>query len=97
MIYGAFSKLYRRHYDIASKFNLGLKSLLKQGLSEPEFCGDLVYKFSKVVGRNDFSDQIRKLVIRYKRIGYSMTIMRQTACLMVKPITITIFAVLFNC
>ena len=53
MIYGAFSKLYRRHYDIASKFNLGLKSLLKQGLSEPEFCGDLVYKGHLCLWRED--------------------------------------------
>ena len=30
----AFSKLYRRHYELISKFNVGLKSLLHQGLSE---------------------------------------------------------------
>ena len=40
-----FSKLYRRHYELISKFNIGLKSLLNVGLSEPEFSGDLVYKF----------------------------------------------------
>ena len=38
-----FSKFYRRHYELVSKFNVGLKSLLHQGLSEPEFYGDLVY------------------------------------------------------
>ena len=43
----AFSKFYRRHYELISKFNVGLKSLLHQGLSEPEFYGDLVYKFKK--------------------------------------------------
>ena len=36
----AFSKFYRRHYALLSKFNVGLKSLLHQGLSEPEFYGD---------------------------------------------------------
>ena len=40
----AFSKFYRRHFDIVSEYNVGLKRLLLQGLSEPEFCGDLVYK-----------------------------------------------------
>ena len=35
-----FSKFYRRHYDLVSKFNTGLKSLLKQGLSELEFYAD---------------------------------------------------------
>ena len=41
-----FSKFYRRHCNLVSKFNAGLKSLLKQGLLEPEFYGDLVYKFN---------------------------------------------------
>ena len=81
-----FSKFYRRHYDSVSKFNTGLKSLLKQGLSEPEFYGRLVYKFKEIVGRNDISDQFRKIVIRYKRIGYNMNVMRQTSCLLVYPI-----------
>ena len=40
-----FSKFYRRHYELVSKFNVGLKTLLHEGLSEPEFYGDLVYKF----------------------------------------------------
>ena len=34
-----FSKFYRRHYELVSKFSVGLKSL-----SEPEFYGDLIYK-----------------------------------------------------
>ena len=42
-----FSKFYRRHYELVSKFSVGLKTLLQQGLSEPEFYGDLVYKFKK--------------------------------------------------
>ena len=44
---GTFSKFYRRHYELVSKFNVGLKILLHQGLLEPEFYGDLVYKFKK--------------------------------------------------
>ena len=38
----AFSKFYRRHFDIVSKYNVGLKTLLLQGFSEPEIYGDLV-------------------------------------------------------
>ena len=38
-----FSKFYWRHFDLVSKYSVGLKSLLLQGLSEPEFYGDLVY------------------------------------------------------
>ena len=49
-----FSKFYRRYYDLISKFQVGLKSLLCQGLSESEFYGDLVNKLKKVVGSNNF-------------------------------------------
>ena len=52
-----FSKFYRRYYDLISKFQVGLKSLLRQGLSEPDFYGDLVYKLKKIVGSNNFSAQ----------------------------------------
>ena len=50
-----FSKFYRRYYDLISKFEVGLKSLLRQGLSEPDFYGDLVYKLKKIVGLINFS------------------------------------------
>ena len=56
-----------------------------------------VYKFQKIVGRADFSDQFRKIIVRYKRIGYNINIMRQSACLMFNPITVNIVASLFNC
>ena len=77
-----FSKFYRRHYELISKFNVGLKTLLREGLSEPEFCGDLVYKFKKLKGKNDFSFQFRKIITRYRRtcIGYNLNVMRQSAC-----------------
>ena len=69
--YGVYiSQLIR--FARVSKFNVGLKTLLHQGLSEPEFYGDLVYKFKKIVGRADFSDQFRKIIVRYKRIGYNI-------------------------
>ena len=50
----AFSKFYRRHFDLVSKYYVGSKSLLLHGLSEPEFHGDLVYKFRKIFGENYF-------------------------------------------
>ena len=40
----AFSKFYRQHFDIVSKYNVGLKTNLLQCLSEPEFYGDLLYR-----------------------------------------------------
>ena len=92
-----FSKFNRRHYELVSKFSVGLKTLFLQGLSEPEFYGDLVYKFKRFVGRADFSDQFRKNIVRYKRIGYNTNIMRQSACLVFNPITVNNFASHFIC
>ena len=56
----AFSKFYRPHFDIVSKYHVGLKTLLLQGLSEPKFYGELVYKFRKIIGKNDFSYHFKK-------------------------------------
>ena len=42
-LHKTFSKFYRRYYDLISKFQSGLKSLLSQGLLEPEFYDGLVY------------------------------------------------------
>ena len=36
----AFSKFYHRHSELIVKYNIGLKTLLQQGLSEPIFYGD---------------------------------------------------------
>ena len=44
--------------------------------SEPELYDDLVYRFRKTVGKSNFSGQFRKLINRYKRIRYSLDIMR---------------------
>ena len=44
-----FFKFYRRHYELVLKFKVGLKSLLQQALSKPEFNGDLVYKWRKLL------------------------------------------------
>ena len=65
-------------------------------LSEPEFYGDLVYKFKKLIGCNDFSFQFRKIITRYRRIGYNLNVMRQSACLVFNPITVDNYAAFFN-
>ena len=49
------------------------------------------------MGRADLSDQFRKIIIRHKRIGYDLNVMRQSACLVINLITVDNFAALFNC
>ena len=66
-----FSKFYKRYYDLISKFQVGLKSLLGQGLSEPDFYGDLVYKLKKIVGSNIFSAHFIK-IISHKRLAITL-------------------------
>ena len=134
-----------------SKFQIGLKSLLRQELSEPEFYGDLVYKLKKIcctllyvhssiaiilMGKREliallnlsswclvmverlflavprgclrfvivvFPDHTHLLfliifsAVHYKKIGYNINVLQQTACLVVNPITVGNFAFLFNC
>ena len=77
----AFSKFYHRHSELIVKYNIGLKTLLQKGISEPIFYGDLVYKFKRIVGKPNFSDQLKKIVKRYIPDGYNLDIMRQSACL----------------
>ena len=91
-----FSKFYRRYFDLISKFQIGLKSPLRQGLLEPDFYGDLVYKLKRIVGPNIFSVWFIKIISHYKNIGYNINVLQQTACLVVNPITIGNFAFLFN-
>ena len=71
-----FSKFYRRYYDLISKFQVGLKSLLRQGLSEPEFYGDFVYKLKKIIGSVNFSAQFIKIFSHYKKIGYNINVLQ---------------------
>ena len=63
---------------------------------QPEFYGDNVQN-KENCGEKYFAKQFRKLINRYKRIGFNPYIMRQTECLVVNPITVDSYALLFNC
>ena len=77
--------------------DVSLRKLLQQGIYEPKFYGDSVYKIRKFMGKSNFSEQFRWLIYRYKRIGYNPYVMRQTACLVINPTSVDSFASLFNC
>ena len=51
----------------------------------------------KIVGSNNFSAQFIKIISHYKKIGYNINVLQQTACLVVNQITVGNFAFLFNC
>ena len=69
------------------KYNIGLKTLLQQGISEPLFHCNLVYKFKRIVENPNFSDHDVKIIKRYIKVGYNLDAMRQSACLVLNPIT----------
>ena len=75
----AFSKFYRRHFELIEKYHVSLKKLMQEGICNPGFYGDLVYKFKKIIGIASFPNLFKRMVNRYKREGYSLDIMRQTA------------------
>ena len=84
----AFSRFYRKHFKLIEKYYVSLKKTYAQGLSNPEFYGNLVYKFKKIIGNPNFSDLFKRIVNRFKRAGYTSDIMRQTACLVFNPIIV---------
>ena len=100
-----FSKFCHRHWicfiKLIVKYNLVLNTLLQLGISMTVFYGDLVYKLNKllesllyiviVVSNSKYNKK------RYKKVGYNMGIMRQSACLVVNPITVYSYGIFFNC
>ena len=55
-----------------------------------------MYKLKNIVGSNNFSAQFIKIISHYKKIGYNINVMQQTACLVVNPIMVGKCAFLFN-
>ena len=93
----AFSKFHHSHSELIVKYNIGLKTLQQQGVSKPIFYGDLVYQFKRIVGKSNFSVQFKKIVKPYIMVRYNLGIIRQSACLVINPITIYSYGFLFNC
>ena len=70
---------------------------MQHDICNQEFYGDLVYKLKKIIGNPNFSNLLKRIVNRFKRAGYSLDIMRQTACLVFNPIMVEGYAALFSC
>ena len=49
------------------------------------------------MGRTDFSDKFRKIIICHKRIGYDLNVIRPSACLVVDQVVVGGFAAFFSC
>ena len=75
-------------------FQTGVKLLQTP---EPEFYGDLVCEFGEIVGGAGFSGRFNEVIVRYKRVGYNISVMRRSACLVFGPVSVGGFASLFGC
>ena len=42
-------------------------------------------------------DQFKKIINRYKNVGYNLDAMRQSACIVLNPIMVYNYGFLFNC
>ena len=51
----------------------------------------------KIIGKTGVPYHFKKIIVRYKMIGYTINVLRQTACLVVNPVMINSFAYLFYC
>ena len=56
----------RFSHNEAHIMTVSRKKLLQQGISNPEFYGDLVYKFKIIIGNPNFSDIFKQIVNRFK-------------------------------
>ena len=57
-----FSKFYYRNLPLISKYKCNLKSFLRQGISHPQFYGDVIYKLRKILGHVHFENLFNKRI-----------------------------------
>ena len=85
------------NYTTDVKYYIGLKKSSATRHIRTYILWYLVYKFKRIVGKPNFSDQFKKIIKRYIKIGYNLDVMRQSACLVSNPITVYSYDFLFNC
>ena len=68
---------------------------------QKKFCqfqfDEVVMKFKKIIKKPNFSNLLKRIVNRFRSAGFSLDIMRQSACLVFNPIMVESFAALFSC
>ena len=61
---------------------------MQQGICNPEFYGDLVYKFKKIIGNPNFSNLFKRIATRHYAADYMPSF---------NPIMVEGYAALFSC
>ena len=58
-----------------------MKSFLRQGISHPEFYGDVIYKLRKILGHVHFENLLYKRIKPFIKKGYDPVILQRTILL----------------
>jgi len=82
---------------LIDKYKCNLKTLLRQGITHPEFYGDVIYKLRNIIGNKNFHILFVKRIKKYIKRDYDRAILQRTARLVVNPSTVDNYAVLFAC
>ena len=90
----AFSKFYRRHFELIEKYHVSLKKLTQQGICNTEFYKDLVYKENHLKSKRIRSFQTYCKPFQESSVYFSH--MRQTTCLVFNQIIVEGYATLFS-
>ena len=91
------SKFYYRNLPLISKYRSNLRTLLRQGISHPEFYGDVIYKLRKICGHTHFPEIFTKRIKKFLNRGYDRVILQRTACLVINPSTVDSYASFLAC
>jgi hypothetical protein len=70
-----FAKFYNRNFDLISKFNSDLKTILRQRISQPGLYGDVIYKLRKFFGHGNFSAIFTKIIFKNVLLKEVMTLL----------------------
>ena len=90
-----FSKFFHRNRELISKYKCSLKTLLQQGISHPEFYGDVIYLLKKTIKTPYFDQVFPKKIKKFIKRGYDPIILQRTACMVIDPSTVGNHASLF--
>ena len=79
-----FSKFVNGHYNLISKYNSSLKSLIANSIAHPEFYSDVLRKIRKITmfPAGSWADRLNELLGFYLNRGYKGNILKST-CLLV--------------
>ena len=71
--------MHRKNYELIFKYNVGLKTLLREAFRNQNLMEAWFTKLKKVIERNNFFS-LEKISIGHKRIVYKINVMRQSVC-----------------